>query len=77
MFSPSKVFRYTGSCHLMHDNELCIVYLFTGVLAVMWPCGTIVLLAELFRAESKSQVYAIVHELLTKHTNLLDNLSPL
>ena len=42
---------------------------------MMWPCGTIVLLAELFRAESKSQVYAIVHELLPKHTNLLDNLS--
>ena len=59
----------------MHDNKLCVVYLFTGVLAVMWPCGTIVLLAELFRAESKSQVYAIVHELLSKHTDLLDNLS--
>ena len=59
----------------MHDNKLCVVYLFTGVLAVMWPCGTIVSLAELFRAELKSQVYAIVHELLSKHTNLLDNLS--
>ena len=41
----------------------------------MWPCGTIVLLGELFPAESKSQVYAIVHEFLSKHTNLLDDLS--
>ena len=33
----------------------------------MRPCGVIVLLAELFRAESNSQVYANVHEFLRKH----------
>lgn len=30
----------------------------------MWPCGILVLLAELFSAESKSQVFASLHELL-------------
>lgn len=37
--------------------------LFTiGVLAGMRPCGVIVLLSELFSTESKSQVYATLHE---------------
>lgn len=48
---------------------------FIGVLAAIWPCGIIVVLAELFRAESKSQVYAILHEFLYSHTGVLDDLS--
>ena len=33
------------------------------------------MLTELFTAESKSQVYAALHELLTNHTNIASNLS--
>ena len=43
----------------------------------MWPCGIIVVLAELFLAESKSQIYAIIHEFLCNHTGVLDDLSKL
>ena len=32
-----------------------------------WPCGTIVLLGELFGAESISQVYALLHTFLLKN----------
>ena len=35
-----------------------------GILAEMRPCGMIVLLAELYSSESKSQVYAHLHEFL-------------
>lgn len=38
-----------------------------GILAGIWPCGTITLLDELFRAESKSQVYGSVHSFI--HSN--------
>ncbi len=33
----------------------------SGVLAGIRPCGIIVLLSELFVAESKTQVYACLH----------------
>ena len=46
-----------------------------GVLAGMWPCGIVVMLTELFTAESKSQVYAVLHELLSNHTTIASNLS--
>ena len=32
-----------------------------------WPCGTIVLLNELFGTESKSQVYGSIHTLLAEN----------
>ncbi len=38
-----------------------------GILAGVWPCGTIMLLAELYISESKSQVYGNVHGLLHEH----------
>ena len=41
-----------------------------GVLAGMWACGIVVMLTELFAAESKSQVYAAFHELLSNHTTV-------
>lgn len=34
----------------------------TGVLATMWPCGIITSLSELYSAESKSLVYAYLHD---------------
>lgn len=40
----------------------------------MRPCGIIVLLAELFKAESVSQVYATLHEFLRKHQHAFEKL---
>ena len=45
-----------------------------GILAGIRPCGVIVLLAELFTSESKSQVYAILHEFMRKHVCASDSL---
>ena len=45
-----------------------------GVLASAWPCGIIVMISELFRAESKSQVYASLHQYLSDYPSVLDKL---
>ena len=34
-----------------------------------WPCGIIILLGELFGAESNSQVYALLHTFLLKNSS--------
>ena len=41
-------------------------FFLTGILAVAKPCSIIVEVKELFGSESKSQVYAHLHELLLK-----------
>ena len=46
-----------------------------NILAGLWPCGVIVMLSELFSAESKSQVFAALHELLTKNKDTIYSLS--
>lgn len=46
-----------------------------GILAGMWPCGILVMLCELFTSESKSQVYAALHELLSNHSKISSTLS--
>jgi len=46
-------------------------------MAGMRPCGIIVLLAELFTSESKSQVYANLHEFLRKHPHALNSIGKL
>ena len=33
-----------------------------------WPCGIIILLGELFGAESNSQVYVLLHNFLMKNS---------
>ena len=43
-------------------------FFLTGILAVAKPCSIIVEVKELFGSESKSQVYAHLHELLLKPT---------
>ena len=40
----------------------------------MRPCGIVVLLTELFNAESKSQVYASLHEFLRRHSSVSKNI---
>ena len=46
-----------------------------GILVGMWPCGIVVMLQELFTAESKSQVYAALHELLSNYPSISKSLS--
>ena len=41
----------------------------------MCPCGIVVLMQELFTAESKSQVYAALHELLSNYPSISQSLS--
>ena len=36
--------------------------MWVGIVVGAWPCGTIVMLGELFGAESKAQVYGTIHE---------------
>ena len=51
--------------------------IYTGVLAAMWPCGIITLLCELFISESKSQVYAHLHQFLQSSQEASSKLSKL
>ena len=46
-----------------------------GILAGIWPCGTVTLIDELFRAEAKSQVYGSVHSLFYLNSNTLSDVS--
>ena len=59
----------------VHLFSLILLACTTGVLAAMYPCGMILVLAELFRAESKSQVYGVIHEFLSNHANVAANIS--
>ena len=40
-----------------------------------WPCGTIILLGELFGTESKAQVYALLHAFLQENENFTKDIS--
>ena len=51
-----------------------IAFCFTGILAGLRPCGMIVLLTELFRSESKAQVYGSLHEFFRKSTKALNDI---
>ena len=53
---------------------LFAVCCFLGILAGLRPCGVIVLLAELFTSESKSQVYAYLHEFLRDNLSVSNKL---
>lgn len=55
----------TAGTSLYHDTTLGIILFFVGVLAGVWPCGTITMLGEIFGAESKAgQVYGHIHSYL-------------
>jgi len=38
-----------------------VFYFISGLLAGIWPCGTITMVDELFTSESLSQVYGCLH----------------
>ena len=63
------LFLHSILCHEL--SLLCSL----GILAGIWPCGTISLLGELFGAESKSQVYAKLHTFLGENQRATCNLS--
>lgn len=44
------------------------------ILAAIWPCGIVVHVAELFRSESKGQVYGQLHQLLQNNPFLASDL---
>ena len=46
-----------------------------GILLAAHPCGIITLVSELFRSESKSQVYASLHRYFSDHPSVLEKLS--
>ena len=42
---------------------------------MMWPCGVITSLSELFNSESKSQVYGYLHDFLRNLPEVASKLS--
>ena len=48
---------------------------YEGILVGAWPCGTVTVIGELYGAESKPQVYGIVHTFLNKTTDSTKTLS--
>lgn len=46
----------------------------SGILAGMRPCGIIILLGELFTAESKTQVYGFLHNFFLRHPKVVEDL---
>lgn len=40
---------------------------YIGILAGIWPCGIVTILDELYKAESKGQVYGSIHSFI--HSN--------
>ncbi len=54
--------------------EICYVF-YTGILAGIWPCGVITLLAELFVSESKAQVYGALHDYLCTNMAATNDIS--
>jgi len=46
---------------------------YEGILVGAWPCGTVTVMGEHYGAESKPQVYGIIHTFLnkTEHTKTL------
>lgn len=59
--------------------EKCIIgllsYSHAGILAGIWPCGTITLAGELFGVELLSQVYPFIHTFLYENRDQLTDLS--
>lgn len=38
-----------------------------GIIVGAWPCGTVTMIGELFCAESKAQIYGILHTFLQEN----------
>ena len=55
--------------------ELIAICIISGILAGVWPCGTIIMLGELFTSESMTQVYAFLHTFMHENAEALTGLS--
>lgn len=75
--SNSGVFEATevtkGSCNTEKDR-IRLNYRTAGILVGAWPCGTINMVAELYGAESKPQVYGALHTFLQENKEEMANL---
>lgn len=59
------------------EKRMCKVrsaFVCAGILAGMRPCGIIVLVGELFVAESKTQVYGFLHNFFSRHPKVIEKL---
>ena len=45
-----------------------------GIVVGTWPRGTVVMVCELFGAESKAQVYGNIHTFLQENSNVMTQL---
>ena len=66
-------------CHLEWFPKIgshMLIY-YVGVLLGAWPCGVIVMLGELFGAESKAQVYGLLHAFLQQNKDFTEKISEL
>ena len=57
-------------CNNIHGGDI-----YVGFLAGIWPCGMITMLSELYIAESKTQVYAALHDYLSRNSSIFLELS--
>ena len=57
-------------CNNIHGGDI-----YVGLLAGIWPCGMITMLSELYIAESKTQVYAALHDYLSRNSSIFSELS--
>lgn len=56
------------SCNTEKDRKTRLHEHSAGILAGIWPCGTVTMVDELFSSESKAQVYGCLHGFV--HTNM-------
>jgi hypothetical protein len=71
---PVVFYTATATENNVLSDGILTKTIIVGILAGVRPCGVIVLLAELFRAESTSQVYATLHEFLRNHEHVFEKL---
>ena len=74
LITKQQVYESLGTEFALKCTVSTIFLLLTGVMLGAWPCGTIVLLGELFGAESISQVYALLHTFLLKNGTSTENI---
>ena len=61
--------RTAGNMHsnVLYGSQFESACYNIGILAGIWPCGIVTILDELYRAESKGQVYGSIHSFI--HSN--------
>ena len=48
-------------------KRMIVMTTLIGIVAGAWPCGIVVMLSELYGAESKAQVYGALHTFLQEN----------